>query len=107
MFHSLKALNFNGIKNINPGVCVAPLNVSELVSDFMEEGSVTFKNIEGVDKTISSLSVSSALTKKVHEFQLTEVFELARKQDVFQLTKGLRNLIKIEAAKQIEAAFTV
>jgi hypothetical protein len=107
MFNSLKALNFNHItvNQVNPGV-VKPLNVCELVSDFMVEGRVSFKNNDGANKTITSLSVNTALTKKVDESQLTELLELARKHSVFELTKAMRDLLKKEAAAQIQAALT-
>jgi hypothetical protein len=107
MFNSLKALNFNHItvSPVNPGV-VKPQNVCELVTDFMEEGRVSFKNNEGANKTINSLSVNTALTNKMNQIQLTELLELARTQSVFELTKAMRDLLKKEAAAQIQAALT-
>ncbi len=107
MFHSLKALNFNHItvNQFNTGP-VKSLDVCELVTDFMEEGRVSFKNNEGANKTITSLSVNTALTKKVNASQLTELLELARKHSVFELTQVMRELLKEEAAAQIQAALT-
>jgi hypothetical protein len=107
MFHSLKALNFNHItvNQFNTGP-VKPLDVCELVTDFMIEGKVSFKNKDGINKTISSLSVTTALTKKVNASQLTELLEMARKHHVFDLTQLMRDLLKEEAAAQIQAALT-
>jgi hypothetical protein len=107
MFHSLGSLNFNHttVNQVWPGA-VKAIDVSELVTDFMIEGKISFKNKDGINKTISSLSVTSSLTKKVDEYQLTQLLELARTHSVFELTKVMRDLLKIEAAAQIQAALT-
>jgi hypothetical protein len=105
MFNSQKALSFNHITAAQ-GSNVGSLNVGELVTDFMEEGIVIFKNNHGDNKTITSLSVNTALTKKINQCQLTELLEFARTQSVFELTKAMRDLLKKEAAAQIQAALT-